>query len=117
MQQIKDEEQIYDPNFVKVAVDNNMNALMFSRGPIPYHRNADIEPVYYEHIGIYAFRKQALMNFTGWNMTPLEATEQIECLRYLENGVPVKMVVSEYMGIEIDTPEDLEKANKLLQTK
>ncbi|HEV8079587.1 MAG TPA: 3-deoxy-manno-octulosonate cytidylyltransferase [Chitinophagaceae bacterium] len=117
MQQIKDEEQIYDPNYVKVVVDNNMNALMFSRSPIPYHRNADIEPVYYEHIGIYAFRKQALMNFTGWNMSPLEATEKIECLRYLENGIPIKMVVSEYMGIEIDTPEDLEKANKLLQTK
>ena len=113
MQQMKDEKQINDPNYVKVAVDKNMNALMFSRSPIPYPRNTDIELVYYEHIGIYAFRKQALMNFTNWEMTPLEAAEKIECLRYLENGVPIKMVVSDYMGIEIDTPEDLERAASL----
>ena len=116
MQQIKDEKQINDPNYVKVAVDKNMNALMFSRSVIPFPRNTDVEPVYYEHIGIYAFRKQALMNFTRWAMTPLEITEKIECLRYLENGVSVKMIVSEYMGIEIDTPEDLERAQKLLNT-
>jgi CMP-2-keto-3-deoxyoctulosonic acid synthetase len=117
MQEIKDKKFINDPNYVKVVVDKNMNALMFSRSPIPYHRNSDVEPFYYEHIGIYAFRKQALMNFTRWTMTPLETTEKIECLRYLENGVPIKMVVSDYMGIEIDTPEDLEKANKLYNTK
>ena len=116
MQQIKDKKQINDPNYVKVAVDKNMNALMFSRSVIPFPRNTDVEPVYYEHIGIYAFRKQALMNFTRWAMTPLEITEKIECLRYLENGVSVKMIVSEYMGIEIDTPEDLERAQKLFNT-
>ncbi len=114
MQQMKDEKQIIDPNFVKVAVDKNMNALMFSRCPIPYRRNLDVYPVYYEHIGIYAFRKQTLMNFTRWEMTPLENAEKIECLRYLENGVSIKMVVSDYMGIEIDTPEDLEKAQTLI---
>lgn len=116
MQQMNDEKQINDPNFVKVAVDKNMNALLFSRSPIPYPRNTDVEPVYYEHIGIYAFRKPALMNFTRWAMTPLEMTEKIECLRYLENGVSVKMIVSEYMGIEIDTPGDLERAQKLFNT-
>ncbi len=114
MQQMKDEKQINDPNYVKVAVDKNMNALMFSRSPIPYHRNTDVEPVYYEHVGIYAFKKQALMNFTSWEMTPLEIAEKIECLRYLENGVSIKMVISDYMGIEIDTPEDLEKAQTLI---
>lgn len=114
MQVINDEKQVTDPNFVKVAVDKNMNALMFSRSPIPFRRDTTIEPVYYEHIGIYAFRKQALMNFTSWEMTPLELAEKIECLRYLENGVPLKMVVSTYMGIEIDTPEDLESAQALL---
>lgn len=114
MQEMKDRKQINDPNYVKVAVDKNMNALLFSRSPIPYHRNTGAEPVYYEHIGIYAFRKQALMNFTNWEMTPLEIAEKIECLRYIENGVPIKMVVSEYMGIEIDTPEDLEKAQILI---
>ena len=116
MQQIKDEKQINDPNYVKVAVDKNMNALMFSRSVIPFPRNTDVEPVYYEHIGIYAFRKQALMNFSRWEMTPLETAEKIECLRYLENGVPIKMIVSEYMGIEIDTPEDLERAQQLFNT-
>ena len=69
---------------------------------------------YYEHIGVYAFRKQALIDFTNWPMTPLEAAEKIECLRYLENGVSIRMVVTEYMGVEIDTPEDLIKASKLL---
>ena len=105
---------IDDPNYVKVAVDKNMNALMFSRSVIPYHRDKQIVPVYYEHIGVYAFRKKALMNFTSWSMTPLEAAEKIECLRYLENGVSLKMVVTEYMGVEIDTPEDLVRAAKLL---
>ena len=114
MQVLKDENFIADPNYVKVAVDKNMNSLFFSRSPIPYHRDKNMAPVYYEHIGVYAFRKQALLNFTSWEMTPLEAAEKIECLRYLENGVPLKMIVIEYMGIEIDTPEDLVRAAKLL---
>lgn len=114
MQVLKEEKFITDPNYVKVAVDKNMNALFFSRSPIPYHRDKTCNPVYYEHIGVYAFLKQALINFTNWEITPLEAVEKIECLRYLENGIPIKMVVTEYMGIEIDTPEDLERAVKLL---
>jgi 3-deoxy-D-manno-octulosonate cytidylyltransferase len=114
MQVLTEQRFIDDPNYVKVAVDMNMNALMFSRSPIPYHRDKNITPVYYEHIGVYAFRKQALLNFTAWPITPLEAAEKIECLRYLENGVPLKMIVTEYMGIEIDTPEDLERAAKLI---
>ena len=114
MQILKEEKFISDPNYVKVAVDKNRNALLFSRSVIPYHRNQQIIPVYYEHIGVYAFRKQALMNFTGWAITPLEAAEKIECLRYLENGVTIKMIVTQYMGVEIDTPEDLVRAAKLL---
>lgn len=114
MQVLKDDQFIKDPNYVKVAVDKNMNALMFSRSVIPYKRDQQIIPVYYEHIGVYAFRKNALMNFTNWPMTPLETAEKIECLRYLENGVTLKMVVTKYMGIEIDTPEDLVRAAKLL---
>ena len=116
MQVLKEEKFNLDPNYVKVAVDKNMNALFFSRSPIPYHRDKDLSPVYYEHIGVYAFRKQALLNFTNWEMTPLEAAEKIECLRYLENGVAMRMVVTEYMGIEIDTPEDLERAASLLSS-
>ena len=114
MQVLKEQLLINDPNYVKVAVDKNMNALLFSRSVIPYHRDQQLTPLYYEHIGVYAFRKQALMNFTGWAMTPLEAAEKIECLRYLENGVSLKMVVTQYMGVEIDTPEDLVRAAKLL---
>lgn len=113
MQVLYDEKFIKDPNYVKVAVDKNMNSLMFSRSVIPYPRDKDVAVTYYEHIGVYAFRKQALMNFTSWPMTPLEAAEKVECLRYLENGVPLKMVVTKYMGVEIDTPEDLERAAKL----
>ena len=114
MQVLKDTVFINDPNYVKVAVDKNMNALLFSRNAIPYHRDKQITPVYYEHIGVYAFRKQSLLNFTNWPMTPLEIAEKIECLRYLENGVTLKMVVTKYMGVEIDTPEDLVRAAKLL---
>jgi 3-deoxy-manno-octulosonate cytidylyltransferase (CMP-KDO synthetase) len=114
MQKLFDEKFINDPNYVKVAVDKNMNSLFFSRSVIPYPRDKNVTSVYYEHIGVYAFRKQALINFTNWPMTPLEAAEKVECLRYLENGVPLKMVVTQYMGVEIDTPEDLERATKLL---
>jgi 3-deoxy-D-manno-octulosonate cytidylyltransferase len=115
MQVLHEEKFIADPNYVKVAVDKNFNALMFSRSPIPYHRDKNTSPVYYEHIGVYAFRKQALLNFTAWPVTPLEAVEKIECLRYLENGVPLKMIVTEYIGVEIDTPEDLVRAASLLK--
>jgi len=114
MQVLTQQNLIEDPNYVKVAVDKNNNALFFSRSVIPYPRSKDSAIVYYEHIGVYAFKKQALLDFTNWPMSPLEAAEKIECLRYLENGVPIKMVVTEYMGVEIDTPEDLAKAAKLL---
>lgn len=114
MQVMNEQRLIEDPNYVKVAVNKNMEALLFSRSVIPYHRDKLTTPVYYEHIGVYAFRRQALMDFTSWEITPLEAAEKIECLRYLENGVPLKMVITEYMGVEIDTPEDLKKAAMLL---
>jgi 3-deoxy-D-manno-octulosonate cytidylyltransferase len=115
MQRITNPEQINDPNFVKVAVDKNSFSLFFSRSVIPYPRAVLPETCYYEHIGVYAFRKEALLNFTRWPMSPLEAAEKVECLRYLENGVPIKMILTQYMGVEIDTPEDLRKAEQLLQ--
>jgi 3-deoxy-manno-octulosonate cytidylyltransferase (CMP-KDO synthetase) len=114
MQVLKEQKLIEDPNYVKVAVDRNMNAIFFSRSVIPYARNKEAAITYYEHIGVYAFRKEALINFTNWPVTPLENAEKIECLRYLEYGIPIKMVITEYMGIEIDTPEDLIKAATLL---
>lgn len=114
MQVLTKTEEINDPNFVKVAVDKNMNSLFFSRSIIPYPRDTKAPVTYYEHIGVYAFRKKALLDFTRWPVTPLEAVEKIECLRYLENGIPLRMIVVDYMGVEIDTPEDLKKAEKLL---
>ena len=114
MQVLTVQALIEDPNYVKVAVDKNNNALFFSRSVIPYPRSTESPITYYEHVGVYAFKKQALLNFTNWPMSPLEAAEKIECLRYLENGVAIKMVATEYMGVEIDTPEDLVKAAKLL---
>jgi len=114
MQVLKEQKEIDDPNFVKVAVDQKMNSLFFSRSVIPYPRNKQVPITYYEHIGVYAFLKKPLIDFTTWPITPLEAAEKIECLRYLEHGIPLRMVVVDYMGIEIDTPQDLEKAAKLL---
>jgi 3-deoxy-D-manno-octulosonate cytidylyltransferase len=114
VQVLKEQKLIEDPNYVKVALDKKNNALFFSRSVIPYPRDPQAGPVYYEHIGVYAFRKEALLQFTAWPMSPLEAAEKIECLRYLENGVPIRMVITEYMGVEIDTPADLERAAKLL---
>jgi 3-deoxy-manno-octulosonate cytidylyltransferase (CMP-KDO synthetase) len=115
MQVLTNPTSIEDPNYVKVVVDKNWNALFFSRSVIPYPRSTDIEITYYEHVGVYAFKKQALIDFTNWPMSPLEAAEKIECLRYLENGVSIKMAVTNYMGVEIDTPEDLIKAAELLK--
>lgn len=115
MQVITDRDDIMDPGFVKVVVDKQMNSLLFSRAVIPYPRDRNYPAVYHEHIGVYAFRKKALMDFTSWPVTPLEAAEKIECLRYLENGIPLRMVEVDFMGVGIDTPEDLERANRMLK--
>jgi 3-deoxy-manno-octulosonate cytidylyltransferase (CMP-KDO synthetase) len=118
IKKITDPIQISNPNIVKVAVDKNMNSLLFSRSIIPYHREQSIAPTYYEHVGVYAFRKEALMKFTTWEMTALEAAEKIECLRYLENGIQLRMVLTEGEIVKIDVPEDLLRAeehfNKIL---
>ncbi len=106
---------VANPNYVKVVVDMQMRSLLFSRSVIPYHRDQDIAATYYEHIGVYAFRKAALLQFTQWPMTPLESLEKIECLRYLEHGIPLKMVLTKDSGVKIDVPEDLEKARAHLQ--
>lgn len=116
MEQITDEEEVNDPNCVKVAVDKKMNSLFFSRSVIPYPRDKKLPITYYKHIGVYAFRKNALLDFTTWPMTPLEAAEKIECLRYLENGVPLRMVEVSNLGVEIDTPEDMKKAESWLNS-
>jgi 3-deoxy-manno-octulosonate cytidylyltransferase (CMP-KDO synthetase) len=114
VQLLTDPALIKDPNYVKVAMDLYDNALFFSRSVIPYPRDTTLDIPYYEHIGVYAFRKKALMDFTNWPMTPLEAAEKVECLRFLEHGVPMRMAVTKYMGVEIDTPEDIIRAEALM---
>ncbi len=114
MHELNDKDLVSDPNTVKVVVDNNMNALLFSRSIIPFQRNAAVDAVYYKHIGIYAFRKQALMSFTQWQMSPLETIEKLEQLRYLENGVNIRMVLTTESPVSIDTREDLERARQQL---
>jgi 3-deoxy-manno-octulosonate cytidylyltransferase (CMP-KDO synthetase) len=116
IKKITDPLQINNPNIVKVAVDKKMNSLLFSRSVIPFHREQTISPIYYEHIGVYAFRKNALLQFTTWEITPLEAAEKIECLRYLENGVQLRMVETEGEIVKIDVPEDLQKAEDYLKS-
>lgn len=113
MVHITDEDEIKNPNTVKVIVDQQNFALYFSRSPIPYPRDKEISVKYYKHKGVYAFRKDALMDFYRLPMLSLEASEKIECIRYLEYGKRIKMVETHVQGVEIDTPEDLERAKKL----
>ena len=114
MSEIKDEADINNPNNVKVVVNQNGFALYFSRSVIPYPREVNVGVRYMKHIGIYAFRKQALMDFYNLPMKSLEASEKLEQLRYLEFGKSIKMVETSHIGIGIDTKEDLEKARKLI---
>ena len=114
MREITDEAEINNPNNVKVVVDQNGFALYFSRSVIPYPREKNVGVRYMQHIGIYAFRKQALLDFYSLPMKSLEASEKLEQLRYLEFGKRIKMVETSHVGIGIDTPEDLEKARKML---
>ena len=114
MQELTDPELIRDPNYVKVVVDAAGRALLFSRAPIPYVRDPSARPVFWEHIGVYAFRRDALLRFARLPAGALERAEKVECLRFLEHGIRMRMVATDYMGVEIDTPEDLRRAERLL---
>ncbi len=98
-----------------MVTDKNNNALYFSRSPIPFLRDEKLKPDYFEHIGVYAFQKKALMRFTKWPATKLEQFEKLEQLRYLENGIPIRMVETNEATVKIDVPEDLAAAEKYLQ--
>ncbi|WP_203532412.1 3-deoxy-manno-octulosonate cytidylyltransferase [Muricauda sp. TY007] len=113
MTPITDWDEISNPNTVKVIVDNQDFALYFSRSPIPYPRDKEVEAPYYKHKGVYVFRKRALMDFKKLPMLPLEAKEKIEAIRFLEYGRKIKMVETHVTGIEIDTHEDLDRARKI----
>jgi 3-deoxy-manno-octulosonate cytidylyltransferase (CMP-KDO synthetase) len=113
-QRISEEEDVRNPNVVKVVTNLLGDALYFSRSVIPYRRDQGIAHPFFRHIGVYGFRKKALMAFTQWPHSQLELTEKLEQLRYLDNGVPIRMVETAFNGMGIDTPEDLEKARQLL---
>ncbi len=114
MTPMEDWDDIMNPNSVKVIVDENNYALYFSRAPIPYPRDREINHTYHKHKGVYAFRKQAILDFYHLSMRSLEASEKIECIRYLEYGKNIKMVETQHEGVEIDTPKDLERAKKII---
>jgi 3-deoxy-manno-octulosonate cytidylyltransferase (CMP-KDO synthetase) len=114
MREITNKDEINNPNNVKVVVDQSSFALYFSRSVIPYPREENVGVRYMQHIGIYAFRKQALLDFYSLPMKSLEASEKLEQLRYLEFGKRIKMIETTHVGIGIDTPEDLERARLLL---
>ena len=114
MFQISDKEEINNPNNVKVITDQQGFALYFSRSVIPFPRDENAGVRYMKHIGIYAFRKAALLDFYRLPMLSLEASEKLEQLRYLEYGKRIKMVETTHGSIGIDTLEDLEKARKLI---
>lgn len=114
MIQIEDWTDIENPNIVKVVTDQSGFALYFSRSVIPFPRDREAGAIYFRHIGVYAFRKQAILDFAALPMKALEGTEKLEQLRYLEFGKRIRMVETSHAGIGIDTLEDLEKAREIL---
>jgi 3-deoxy-manno-octulosonate cytidylyltransferase (CMP-KDO synthetase) len=115
---IAEEREYRDPNTVKVVLDRAGFALYFSRSPIPYVKNLKFKiqnsNFAYKHIGIYAFTRSFLQRFVSMPKSPLEATESLEQLRVIENGYRIKVIVTDYNGFGIDTPEDLERSRTLL---
>lgn len=116
MKKFTDLSLVPDPNYVKVLVDKNNDSLLFSRSVIPYKRDEDILPDYFEHIGVYAFRKNALIQFTQWAPAKMEQIEKLEQLRYLHNGFRIRMIETNEVSVKIDMPEDLANAESFLQS-
>jgi len=114
MQVIRDKALIEDPNCVKVVTNKYSDALLFSRSVIPFPRDKEADITYYKHIGIYAFRPDALRQFAAIQPGMLETAEKQEGMRFLENGINIRMVATDYVNVGIDTPEDLLKAQVLL---
>jgi 3-deoxy-manno-octulosonate cytidylyltransferase (CMP-KDO synthetase) len=106
---VLDADQVQNPNFVKVVVDENFRAIYFSRSPIPFNRKGD-ELSYWKHIGVYAYRREMLLTFTQWPKGYLEQIEVLEQLRLVEKGISIQMVETIHQAIAIDTQEDLDRA-------
>jgi 3-deoxy-manno-octulosonate cytidylyltransferase (CMP-KDO synthetase) len=114
MRRIESPEELARNSAVKVVVNQKNDAMYFSRSPIPFAANTTISAPYYLHIGVYGFRKETLLRFTQWPASKLEQVEKLEQLRYLENGIPIRMALVDFSSVAIDTPEDLAAAEKLL---
>ena len=116
MTPFSDDLELNNPNNVKVITDKANNAVYFSRHPIPFKRNINTS-VPYKHIGVYAFRKESLLEFSKLNIGDLEKSEKIEALRLIENNIKIKMIISDEMFVGIDTEDDLKKAIKIFSEK
>lgn len=114
MKELKVEEHIKSSDYVKVVCDQKNNALYFSRSVIPNQKNKLPEATFYEHIGVYAFTRESLKEFARLKPTKLEQIESVECLRFLEHGIPMKMVTTDAFILEIDTEEDLRRAEDMI---
>lgn len=116
MKKFTDSSLVGNPNYVKVVVDKNNDSLLFSRSVIPFKRDEDLSADYFEHIGVYAFRKKALIDFTQWPIAKTEQVEKLEQLRYLHNGIRIRMIETDAVSVKIDVPEDLVNAEAFLQS-
>ena len=119
---IDDEDELFSPNAVKVVVNQEGNAMYFSRNPIPFMRNVDRDEWlakgrFYKHIGIYAYKADVLHQVARMEPSVLEQAESLEQLRWLENGLAIRMALSDAENISIDTPDDLHRAEQYAQTK
>ena len=119
---IEEEDELFSPNVVKVVMDKQGNALYFSRNPIPFMRNLDHgkwlqKGEFYKHIGLYAYKTETLCKVAEMQTTPLEEAESLEQLRWLENGLRIRMGITQHESISIDTQEDLEKALQFAQNQ
>jgi 3-deoxy-manno-octulosonate cytidylyltransferase (CMP-KDO synthetase) len=117
--EISNDNELANPNVVKVVLDNDNFALYFSRSPIPFARDGlDLRnQVYYKHIGLYVYRTNFLINFSEMAQSYLEKLEKLEQLRALENGYRIKVIKTQYKSIGVDTPDDLEMLEKLVNIK
>lgn len=106
---------INNPNRVKVLMREGNYAVYFTRSLVPYVRDKSVSYTDYIHIGIYAFRKNALLQFTSWEPRTLEQIEQLECNRFIEYNMPIKMAVTDHVSIAVDMPEDILKAETYLE--
>ncbi|MBM6776927.1 3-deoxy-manno-octulosonate cytidylyltransferase [Collinsella tanakaei] len=112
---IFDSRELDDPNVVKVVIDKNDNALMFSRSPIPFNRDGRGDVIYYKHVGAYGYRKGFLDQYSGMERGYLEQVESLEQLRVLENGHSIRVAQTSYEAIGVDTPEDLERVRAIVK--